>query len=289
MKITNNKIKKLIQEAILKEFGIVPIDVFGGAQHLERRGLNIETGFEHMINKKLGDIQLAKMYMKYLEPFKDDLRVTIEYNGSRIEVLLRYDGKLIGETSAYRNEYDTSIFTVSYGGNMAGRKRGTRGASVDTSGIDAIFLQKGYGPITYELAIEYLSIKGYALTSDRTTLSEDAYNIWHNYYYNRSDVQKRLIDYNEEGTGLGQYNPLTISAEKHYLRLTGKASDKLLLKYMDTDPNPLATDEDLRRMFIDYLNNESPIMQAYSKKDRPFLAAVRNLGILTIRDTKNKF
>ena len=38
-------------------------------------------------------------------------------------------------------------------------------------------------------------------------------------------------DYNEDETGYGRYNPLTIAAEQHYLRLTGKASDKLLLKF----------------------------------------------------------
>jgi hypothetical protein len=154
--------------------------------------------------------------------------------------------------------------------------------------IDKVFKSSGYGPITYEIAIEYLSIQGLGLTSDRESVSSDAYGLWEYYYNNRPDVQKVPIDFNEKETGLGQYSPLTISSEKWYSDLTKKLPDKQSLLYIDNsqDTQPLATDRDLQRQFIDYLKSESPLMQVYSKKDKPFLASVRDLGILYINNDK---
>jgi 5-methylcytosine-specific restriction endonuclease McrA len=288
MKFTKKKLLELIKESLLKEMGpAFPIGILDDAQHLEKRGLDLEKGFQLMIDDQLGNIGLSKMILKYLLPHKDKLRLDIFWSDDNITVSFSYDGIEIGETSAMNYETDVGqeFFVVTWGGSLAGDMAKNKPRY---NSIDKVFKSSGYGPITYEIAIEYLSIQGLGLTSDRESVSSDAYGLWEYYYNNRPDVQKIPIDFNEKETGLGQYSPLTISSEKWYSDLTKKLPDKQSLLYIDDshDTQPLTTDRDLQRQFVDYLKNESPLMQAYSKKDRPFLASVRDLGILYINNDK---
>jgi hypothetical protein len=59
----------------------------------------------------------------------------------------------------------------------------------------------GWGPLLYDVAIEYASIKGSGLVSDRRQVSADAEYVWHTYMIGRSDVKKFQCD--------NEYNKLT--------------------------------------------------------------------------------
>ena len=52
---------------------------------------------------------------------------------------------------------------------------------------------KGWGPLLYEVALEWSSKNGSGLMSDRTVVSKDAEKIW-DIYMQRGDVEKKQLD-----------------------------------------------------------------------------------------------
>tara|TARA_B100002019_G_scaffold247516_1_gene225964 strand:+ start:7446 stop:8111 length:666 start_codon:yes stop_codon:yes gene_type:complete len=52
----------------------------------------------------------------------------------------------------------------------------------------------GWGPLLYDVAIEWATMNGNGLISDRSGVSEDAQAVWEYYMYNRPDVQKFQCD-----------------------------------------------------------------------------------------------
>lgn len=53
---------------------------------------------------------------------------------------------------------------------------------------------KGYGPLLYDIAMEWATIQKMGLASDRKDISGDAYSVWEYYYQNREDVRKKSIN-----------------------------------------------------------------------------------------------
>ena len=56
---------------------------------------------------------------------------------------------------------------------------------------------KGWGPLLYDVAMEYATLMGGGMVSDRTVVSDEAYAVWDHYLKSRSDVIKSQTD-NEE-------------------------------------------------------------------------------------------
>lgn len=52
----------------------------------------------------------------------------------------------------------------------------------------------GYGPMLYDLAMEYATQNGSGMMSDRNGVSEEAYLVWKKYMDNRDDVEKIQLD-----------------------------------------------------------------------------------------------
>ena len=64
----------------------------------------------------------------------------------------------------------------------------------------------GWGPMLYDIAIEYATIAAGGLTSDRFDVSPEAEKIWKHYFENRPDVQAhQLEDKKFIKTGDGEY------------------------------------------------------------------------------------
>ena len=57
---------------------------------------------------------------------------------------------------------------------------------------------KGWGPLLYDVAMEFATITKGGLVSDRSIVSDDAYEVWSYYHNGRKDVSKKQLD-NEEG------------------------------------------------------------------------------------------
>lgn len=63
--------------------------------------------------------------------------------------------------------------------------------------VDWVETKHNYGPLIYDLAMEYSSLSTLGLTAAiETETNENAYNIWFNYFYNRKDVSKIKIKNN---------------------------------------------------------------------------------------------
>jgi len=58
---------------------------------------------------------------------------------------------------------------------------------------------KGWGPLLYDVAIEVATLRAGGLVSDRSIVSQDAYNVWDKYNSQRGDVEKLQLD-DEDGT-----------------------------------------------------------------------------------------
>jgi len=54
--------------------------------------------------------------------------------------------------------------------------------------------EKGWGPLLYDVAIEYATIHGGGLISDRGVVSPSAHKVWDYYLNNRSDVKAHQLD-----------------------------------------------------------------------------------------------
>ena len=59
---------------------------------------------------------------------------------------------------------------------------------------------RGWGPILYDLVLEFATKRGSSVTSDRKLVSGDAWNVWNYYLKNRSDVIQgpAVLDVNDE-------------------------------------------------------------------------------------------
>jgi hypothetical protein len=53
--------------------------------------------------------------------------------------------------------------------------------------------RKGWGPLLYDVAIDYASLEGAGIMSDRTSVSDSARGVWEK-YSKRSDVEKHQMD-----------------------------------------------------------------------------------------------
>lgn len=53
---------------------------------------------------------------------------------------------------------------------------------------------KGWGPLLYDIAMEFATLKGGGLASDRISVSPQARNVWNYYLNNRSDVTSQQLD-----------------------------------------------------------------------------------------------
>ena len=72
----------------------------------------------------------------------------------------------------------------------AQKKRGCNGA-YEVKWSDA---PKGWGPLLYDVAMEYATMLGGGLVSDRTAVSQEAAGVWDYYYNNRDDVDYEQMD-----------------------------------------------------------------------------------------------
>ena len=60
----------------------------------------------------------------------------------------------------------------------------------------------GWGPLLYDVAIEYATLKANGLTPDRDSVSQEASHVWNYYFQNRKDVQAHQLDNLSSSLGL---------------------------------------------------------------------------------------
>ena len=90
-------------------------------------------------------------------------------------------------------------------------------------GAWSIFFAKsaqGWGPLLYDVAMEWTTMRRSGLMADRTGVSDKAYEVWAHYMNNRSDVEKIQLDnLNNDLTPEERDNCVQKSSESHGNRL----------------------------------------------------------------------
>jgi len=99
----------------------------------------------------------------------------------------------------------------------------------------------GFGPLLYDLAIEYASRKGGGLTADRKTVQDEAIKVWNYYAASRTDVESIQLDAFEDGTqkscrmkAAKKDNPIW---KQSALSKVWKKSDETLQKLENSQPS----------------------------------------------------
>lgn len=122
---------------------------------------------------------IKEMAMKMPSDLTSNLTVKLEYmTGKGFEIILEEyneNGKLIDEPG--------TLFTKM----ITDPKNGCPVGTYEVFHSDAI---SGFGPMLYDVAIEWATVTGEGLMSDRESVSADAANVWEKYYNDRDDVIK---------------------------------------------------------------------------------------------------
>lgn len=107
----------------------------------------------------------------------------------------------------------------------------------------------GWGPLLYDLSIEYATQYYSGLTSDRDIVSKDAYNVWKHYMLNRQDVVKTQLD--------DENNTLTPPDTDNIVQKSAKAysgdnwnTDPLSKLYSTNTPNTIKRLNQLKKIII---------------------------------------
>lgn len=58
--------------------------------------------------------------------------------------------------------------------------------------------KNGWGPLLYDVALEFATKNSNGLMSDRSDVTDDAAAVWQKYLYTRSDVEKKQMDNKED-------------------------------------------------------------------------------------------
>ena len=78
-------------------------------------------------------------------------------------------------------------------------KPNSQGDCSDAYGIDHSETASGWGPLLYDVAMEWASKNGGGLTSDRGSVSKDAFRVWEYYLEKRPDVESIPLDIRNRG------------------------------------------------------------------------------------------
>ena len=131
---------------------------------------------------------------KTVEDLPEGAFVTIlkRYNGSSVFV---YIGDEKGNRWRTREEhgerYDNSIHA---GIEIAKPRPSDTGPCGNAFVVEGSGATHGWGPLIYDVAIEYASLDGSGLMSDRGSVSPYARRVWEYYMNNRSDVTAYQLD-----------------------------------------------------------------------------------------------
>ena len=108
--------------------------------------------------------------------------ITIEDNGNQ-----GFEIKLKDSVTPAKNYSTLGMISAAMGVH--------EGQCMDAYAITWVSVEeKGWGPFLYDLAMEYATLQGSGLTSDRETVSYQANKVWSYYLANRGDVEAVQMD-----------------------------------------------------------------------------------------------
>ena len=250
MKLTKSQLKKIIREMYSPNFEFI------GSM------------------SDIGD-PMVKQLSKYILPFKKRLTFKIMNTDVSVRVYMYFDNYEVVSVKSSINskgypdlpsKENMTLFSVS----SAFLKL--------KNPVDALFKEKGFGPIAYEICLELVSMKGpeFYLTSDRHSLQPDAYNVWEYYFKKRPDVVQKQID----NMHLPLNHRITPDPGDDYPSFTSEEYYEDFEETLVWAQGP-DEDEDLTmKQYTDYAQTKDPLMKGYRKNTFPFYETIKVLGLI---------
>jgi hypothetical protein len=130
---------------------------------------------------------------KGIQDLPDDVYIAIDEYGNR-GARIYYSNEL-GDILQRKTVDDPVIEGKIFIVDLRGREHGPCDGAWKVSSADA---KQGWGPMLYDVAIEYATLNAGGLVSDRDAVSPEARRVWDYYLGNRSDVTPHQLD-NEFG------------------------------------------------------------------------------------------
>ena len=141
------------------------------------------------------------------------------------------------------------------------------------------------GPLAYEVLMEYATLNGGALVSDRTQLSPEAFNVWQKYLERslaEGDVEALQLDWYDvpqAGRLTPEYEDDDCehgTSETYYYKANPGVKS---VAYYDKDEKDWRVDPNYK----DYWLNNDPLAKAYRKSPNSTMKKLEALGMLEIR------
>lgn len=151
-------------------------------------------------------------------------------------------------------------------GEVQIRKATFQGNCLDGFEVFASGATRGFGPLLYEVALEYASQKGGGLMADRNSVSDYALNVWSEYEMRSPGVKNKQLDID-----LAKTNSKTLGGDD----LSGELDN--LTATPDDDCNQSKT---VRSYGMDW--NKSPLSKIYIKKSSDVMKALGDRLIVEV-------
>ncbi len=139
-------------------------------------------------------------------------------------------------------------------GEVQIRKATFQGSCLDGFEVFGSGATRGFGPLLYEVALEYASQKGGGLMADRNSVSKYALNVWSEYEKRGPEVKNNQLDIDLDKTTMGDFLKTQVD------NLTATPED---------DCNQSKT---IRDLGTDW--NKSPLSKIYIKKSSDTMKAL---------------
>lgn len=141
-----------------------------------------------------------KLLREYIRELLTEGAMGLEDMADDVFVRVREDGDRV--TITYSNE-DGSMYKgsgLSYGRIEIYHPTGRAQWSVDPEPCATAWMvggtnaEPGWGPLLYDVAVEFATLNGGGLIADRSSVSKDAFNVWQYYMNSRPDVEHVQLD-----------------------------------------------------------------------------------------------
>jgi hypothetical protein len=128
----------------------------------------------------------------------DNVFIRINEGRAPREVIISYvdaSGKDLGwRSDGYTVDGPWGVVQITKDRNWAQSSQSDDGSCGEAWRIASSHASSGWGPLLYDVAMEYATMNGGGLTADRGSVSKDAYAVWNHYLNSRGDVSSNQLD-----------------------------------------------------------------------------------------------
>ena len=253
---------------------------------------------------------MRKNLKKYVSEYiilLSESNTKVPYMERIVNEISKYDGKIHikdkGKKIIFKYEFNYKINgellcqvisdTQGYGTNVEAEGR-------KIWQISAVEADKGWGPLLYEICIEYISKKNGALMPDRDSVTIDAENVWKK-YLERTDVNKIQMDFGELGNENDPNKNSRSRPKDSNFKIIKKSDDEYIFQHNGREKKIIQNTPDNKNddinQFSTFYNlskknkhniqkhwKSSPLSKAFYKSEYPIIESLLELEKIKSRN-----